>query len=312
MDRRDFLRQMGLSLAAGWAFGRLSAPLTAWAAAPELRLAVMSDAHLKNGDDYCPMAQTLARAVGEINALSSPPDLVLFTGDLTHHGRPDAFDLGKEILSGLLAPLWAVRGEGDDSRDGIASWTKRFGSPRFSFSIRGVHFLGLDTVQRHTKYGPAFEIGSDQHRWLASELVALDSATPLVIVSHAPLARLFFPWQHWTKDAQEITPLLSRFRQVHCLHGHVHGAGVHQVGVSGQRPLAADSLVWPGLLTQNCQLPTASSIHLSMPATAWPLPAAVQGTPATVRPGLGPHGCGWSLVTLRAGAASFHPHLWPA
>jgi 3',5'-cyclic-AMP phosphodiesterase len=312
MDRRNFIKQIGLSLAAGWAFGWLSAPWTAWAAAPDLRLAVLSDAHLKNGDDYCPTAQALAQAVGEINALSPPPDLVLFAGDLAHHGRPDAFDLGQEILSDLPAPLWAVRGEGDGGVGGLASWSQRFGAPRFSFNFKRVHFLGLDTVFRRTPYGPAFEIGAEQLSWLAGELAALDAATPLVIVSHAPLDRLFFPWQQWTQDAQEIKPLLARFRQVLCLHGHAHGAGVHGAKVGGRLSEAANGHGWPGFLTKNRQLPTASPLHLSVPATAWPLPAAVQGTPALMRPGLGPHGCGWSLVTWRAGAASFQPHLWHA
>jgi len=312
MDRRDFIRQVGISLAAGWAFGRLSWPLAAWAAGPELRLAVLSDAHLKNGDDYCPVAQTLARAVGEISTLSPPPDLVFFAGDLAHHGRPDAFDLGQEILSDLPAPLWAVRGEGDDARDGTASWTKRFGPPRFSFSFKGVHFLGLDTAYRPTPYGPAFEIGPEQRHWLTGELADINPATPLVIVSHAPLARLFFPWQQWTQDALEITPFLARFRQVLCLHGHVHGAGVNRAVANNQRSVPSERHDWPGFLTENRQLKTENSYHLSLPATAWPLPAPVLGTPAQMRPGHGPHGCGWSLVTLHAGAASFHPHLWQA
>jgi Icc protein len=312
MDRRDFVRQVGLSLAAGWAFGCLSRPLTAWAAGPELRLAVLSDAHLKNGDDCCPVAQALARAVGEINALSPPPDLVFFAGDLAHHGRPDAFDLGREILSDLSAPLWAVRGEGDCGRHGIALWTRRFGSPRFSFSFKGVHFLGLDTTHHRTPYGQAFELGPEQRSWLAGVLAGIDAATPLVIVSHAPLSRLFFPWQQWTQDALEITPLVARFRQVLCLHGHVHGAGVNRSVASGHGPEASEGNVWPGFLTENRKLKTENPLHLSLPATAWPLPAAVQGTPAQVRPGHGPHGCGWTLLTLHTGAVSCHPHLWQA
>jgi Icc protein len=312
MDRRDFIRQVGLSLAAGWAFGRLSWPLTAWAAGPELRLAVLSDAHLKNADDFCPVARALARAVGEINALSPPPDLVLFTGDLAHHGRPDALDLGREILTDLPAPLWAVRGEGDGGRHGIAPWTKRFGSSRFSFSVRNVHFLGLDTAWHRTPYGPAFEIGPEQHSWLAGELAGIDPATPLVIVSHAPLARLFFPWQQWTQDAPEITPLLARFRQLLFLHGHVHGAGVNRAVGNGQWSVVGESHDWRGFLTENRKLNTENPLHLSLPATAWPLPAAVLGTPAQGRPGHGPRGCGWTLLTLYNGAVSFHPHLWQA
>ena len=117
MDRREFVKQVGLGLAAGWAGGRLSWPLTARAAGPELRLALLADAHLKDGNDRRPEALALARAVAEIRSLSPPPDLVLFAGDLAHRGRPDALDLGREILADLPGALLGGAG-GRGSRPG--------------------------------------------------------------------------------------------------------------------------------------------------------------------------------------------------
>jgi 3',5'-cyclic-AMP phosphodiesterase len=191
--RRNFIRQMGIGLAMCWAFDRLSWPLKTLGAGPKLCLALLADAHLKDGDNRRTEAQALARAVSEIKAVKPLPDLVLFAGDLAHKGRPDALDLGREILSDLPAPLWAVRGEGDCGRGDDAPWLRRFGSPWFSRSYRGVHFLGLDTSLCPTLHGLAFEMGAAQRSWLARELAALYPATPLVIVSHAPLARLFLP-----------------------------------------------------------------------------------------------------------------------
>ena len=52
--------------------------------------------------------------------------------------------------------------------------------------------------------------------------------------------------------------------------------------------------------------------HVGLPATAWPRPLAVQGTPGTQRPGRGPRGCGWALVTLSATTRHFQPYLWQA
>jgi Icc protein len=363
MDRRDFIRQMGLGLVAGWAFGRLSWPWQAQAYTPQLRLALLADAHLKSGADHCPEAQALARAVAEINALTPPPDLVLFAGDLAHKGRPDALDLGREILTDLASPLWTVRGEGDLGRGGTAPWVRRFGPPRFSRTYQGVHFLGLDTAWRDTPHGPAFEMGPAQRQWLATELAALDSATPLVIVSHPPLARLYLPWQQWTKDTPEIAPLLARFRQVLCLHGHTHAAELAHVGVApvavrsqgaelqGKLPpipaMAKAAIIVSQLSTQgecsesppltkedlggfvgtlindnkfqsfewdaeNRQPKIGNPLHISLPATAWPHPQAIQGTPAIVRPGLAPHGCGWTLLTLSHLNVRVQPHLWQA
>ncbi len=211
MERREFVKQVGLGLAAGWAMGRLSWPFSAWAAGPELRLALLADAHLKDGNDRRPEAIALARAVAEIRQLSPPPSLVLFAGDLAHRGRPDALDLGKEILGDLPGPCWAVRGEGDHGPGGNAAWVRRWGEPRFSRAFQGFHLLGLDTALKFRAGGPVFEIGADQRQWLARELAALSPATPLIILSHAPLRRIFHPWQQWTGDAGGSGPLLARF-----------------------------------------------------------------------------------------------------
>ena len=71
MDRREFVKRVGVGLAAGWAGARLSWPWPARAAGPELRLALLADAHLKDGDDRRPEARALARSVAEIRP-SSP------------------------------------------------------------------------------------------------------------------------------------------------------------------------------------------------------------------------------------------------
>jgi Icc protein len=295
MNRREFIKQMGLGLAAGWFAGRLSWPRAALADEPGLRLALLADAHLKDGRASSFEARSLARAVAEINTLTPQPDLVLMAGDLAHKGRPDALDLGKEILADLPVPFWAVRGEGDQGPAGSA-WVRRFGEPYFSRSHRGCQIIGLDLGLAYR--GRGFEIGAAQRQWLAQELAALDPATPLVILSHAPLARLFYPWRQWTGDAPAIAPLLSRFRQVVCLHGHTHvaggsGPGLEMANFAGNRI-------------------SESRNHLSLPATAWSLPLAVQGTPAHLRPGPGPLGCGWALVTLSPTSCHCQPHLWQA
>jgi 3',5'-cyclic AMP phosphodiesterase CpdA len=315
MDRREFVKQVGLGLAAGWAAGRLAWPFTARAADPEVRLALLADAHLKDGNDRRPGALALARAVREIGKLSPPPELVLFAGDLAHRGRPDALDLGREILADLPAPVWAVCGEGDHGPRGNSAWVRRWGAPWFSRAWRGFHLIGLDTSLVPAAGGPVFELGAVQRRWLARELALLSPATPLVIVSHAPLARLFHPWQQWTGDAPEVARLLGQFTQVLCLHGHVHGVGVGNAGVRGQGSGVrnndeVDNDSCNCSLTGNRKPETGN--HLSLPATAWPRPLAVQGTPATPRPGLGPGGCGWALASLSPTSHHFRPYLWQA
>ena len=173
------------------------------------------------------------------SASSAPrPDLVLFAGDLAHRGRPDALDLGREILADLPGPCWAVRGEGDHGPGGNSAWVRRWGEPWFSRAFRGFQLIGLDTALTPGAGGPVFEIGAAQRRWLARELARLSPATPLIILSHAPLARLFHPWQQWTGDAPAVVRQLGQFSQVLCLHGHVHGTGVREPGqgIDGKIP----------------------------------------------------------------------------
>jgi 3',5'-cyclic-AMP phosphodiesterase len=351
MDRREFVRRVGLGLAAGWVGARLSWPWPAVAAGPEVRLALLADAHLKDGNGRRPEAQALARAVAEIRALSPRPDLVLFAGDLAHRGRPDALDLGREILTDLPGPYWAVRGEGDHGPGGNSAWGRRWGEPWFSRAFRGFQVLGLDTALTPGAHGPVFEIGAAQRQWLVRELARLAPATPLIILSHAPLARLFHPWQQWTGDAPAVVRRLGQFSQVLCLHGHVHGAGISGQGWGGDEeippipPLEKGGKVaglfgaaggWTasppvpkgdlggfsgGRLAFNNFNPGAAGRasrklqtgnHVSLPATAWPRPLAIQGTPGTQRPGRGPRGCGWALVTLSAATRHFQPYLWQA
>jgi hypothetical protein len=87
MQRREFLRLLGLGLAGACTVTQVSWPLEGAAALDlEPRLACLADAHLLDGDERRPAAQALARAVTELRGLKPAPDLVLFAGDLAHNG----------------------------------------------------------------------------------------------------------------------------------------------------------------------------------------------------------------------------------
>lgn len=332
MNRRDFLKDFGLTLAAAWAISHLPLPRPAEAGAPILRLALLADAHLKSGDPAHPEARLLARAVAEIRAITPAPDLVLFAGDLAHDGNAKALALGREILSDLHAPLLLVRGEGDGPAEGYTSWNRLFSDTRFAHHIQGINIIGIDTAWRQTPRGPAFALGESQCCWLAAELSRLDPALPLIILSHAPLTPIFQPWQQWTADAPRLAPLLARFRQVVCLHGHVHEAGVRDQGSGARlgardqgsgvrkewsvaRDQGSETNRWANFV-KNPSFPTKNqkpeTKDLPIPATAWPLPSPLQGTPHRLTPGLAPHGCGWSLMQVQGRSWTYAPRLWEA
>jgi len=299
MERREFVQRLTFGLAAGWAFSRWGWLRSAQAAPLPPRLALLADAHLKDGDARRPEARALARAVAEIRRAFPAPDLVLFAGDLAHDGNTKALALGKEILAHLPAPLVAVMGEGDLAGAGAAAWRRLFGESRFSRRYSGFHLLGLHTSLAPSPQGPVFVVGKEQRDWLAHELARLDPNLPLIILTHAPLVEIFRPWQQWTAEAAEVVDLLAPFSRVYCFHGHVHQEAVsYQLSDFSNDSRGSDK----SFLTEN---------H-SLPATAWPLPSPLQGTPAASRPGMGPRGCGWSLITLRDGSLQYQPQVWRA
>jgi hypothetical protein len=182
-----------------------------------------------------------------------------------------------------------------------------------------LQILGLYTAWCPGPGGPGFYLGEAGRRRLAQELARLDPAAPLLVLSHAPLGLVFRPWHQWTGDAREILDLLSRFSRVLLVHGHCHASSCQPSAVSCQQlqdnnwqSKGGSNGSWvSGLIeeTKNVKRKTKNS-HLSLPATAWPLPSPLLGTPARLRPGLGTHGCGWSLASLRGGALEVSHRLW--
>jgi len=326
-------------MAAGWVYQGWpgSFPLARAAAQPlNLGIACLADAHLPDGNPSRPEALSLARAVAEIRSLTPVPRLALLAGDLAHDGDASALALGREILSDLPMPILAVRGEGDGS-PGKGDGGQLFGKSRFFYTCEGVNLLGLDTVWQDGPYGPGFTLGEAQPRWLAEILVRVDPAIPLIVLSHAPLTPIYRPWGQWTVDSGPLLDQLTRFEQVLCLHGHVHhGGGVfaHGQATPGKSPPPLVGGGWgereispwpgPGLarFTPSPTLPHQRGgsedgawrgfQHVSLPATSWPLPSPLAGTPQKLRPGLGPRGCGWAFLSQGGGQSQFRQVLWQA
>lgn len=338
IQRREFLHKLGVGLAGAWALGHGLRPRPAAAAVPSRRLAFLADAHLVDGGEGRGQARALARTVAELRALRPAPDLVLFAGDLADNGHPAALALGKEILSDLPAPVLMLMGEGDAAADGGACWRRLFGKPWFSYSLpptpqappppdgdrehgslpgpahlahsfpktetprqKTLQVIGLHTAMRPGPGEPGFRVGAAGRRWLGRRLAGLDPDSPLLLLSHAPLDLIYRPWQQWTQDGPEVLALLRPFREILCLHAHTHWGGVRGQGSEVGQDDACDQI----LLTANEKRQTKNRlISVSLPATSWPRPQALQGTPATPVPGLGPRGCGWLL--LAAGPSSSH------
>src|SRR3954467_264841 len=208
-DRRKFLQLSGMSIGVGALF-QFAPPLFGESAeimrqfgkkngeaiAP-FSFVQLSDAHVGFNGPPDPLGtKAFERAVDMINALPQRPDLVLFTGDLTHDTEDrdvhaQRMKQFQEISKKMNVPLIkCVPGEHDAGLDSGALYREFFGETHYSFDHRGVHFVALDNVTRAKP-----EVGVEQLAWLKKDLARFTKTAPIVIFTHRPLFDLRPDWE---------------------------------------------------------------------------------------------------------------------
>jgi 3',5'-cyclic AMP phosphodiesterase CpdA len=235
MDRRKFLTVSGVSLGVG-ALYTMAPRLVGAAEGAELarqlgrqngerpapfRVFQLSDTHV--GWDGALGTQAFERAVEVVNSLTPGPDLVLFTGDLTHDTEKTGEHAARmqrfrEIAGRLNVPkVYHVPGEHDAGLDGGELYRSVFGETFYSFDHKGFHFVALDNVSRAKP-----EVGADQRAWLAKDLARFPKTAPIVVFTHRPLFDLRPDWEWFTSDGDDVMNLLAPYENVTVLYGHIH------------------------------------------------------------------------------------------
>jgi 3',5'-cyclic AMP phosphodiesterase CpdA len=193
---------------------------------PALRFAQVSDSHIGfTGKANPDVAGSFTHAIDRINTLGYEPDFVIHTGDLTHLATPGQFDQVKQMMSGLRTQhVFTVPGEHDSIDDGGQKYRSAFGAGTrgdgwYSFDIAGVHVIALVNTLNLKKLG---HLGADQLDFVAKDVAALSSDTPIIVFSHIPLFAMYPDWGWGTDDAAQALSHLRRFSSVTCLNGHVH------------------------------------------------------------------------------------------
>ena len=232
IDRRNFLSCMawaGTGLLWTMAGGVPTSQLfgaTAKPAAGEFSFVQISDSHIGfNKAANQDVAGTLQLAIDKINALPATPDFLLHTGDITQTARAAEFDTAQQILTHSRATeIHYVPGEHDTAADDGALYLERFGhdtqgSGWYSFTHKGVHFVGLNNSRQVDAMGA---LGAEQLAWLKQDLAGLTASTPVVVFAHIPLWMVYPQWGWGTKDGAEALGYLKRFGSVTVLNGHIH------------------------------------------------------------------------------------------
>jgi hypothetical protein len=258
MDRRNFLRIAGASLGFG-ALYRVAPALAAGGEAGDVARSLsrrngeavtpfsfvqLSDTHVGfSGPPNPTGTRAFERAVEVVNRLPAPPDLVLFTGDLTHdtedrREHAERMRRFQRIAGGLrVRERRMVPGEHDAGLDGGALYREHFGDSSYSFDHRGVHFVALDNVSRAKP-----EVGPERIAWLRGDLARYAPTTPIVVFTHRPLFDLKPEWEWFTRDGDEVMKVLWPYENVTVLYGHIHREHVHEDPRC--RHVAARSLVF--------------------------------------------------------------------
>jgi 3',5'-cyclic AMP phosphodiesterase CpdA len=199
----------------------------------------LSDTHV--GWDGALGTRAFERAVEIVNSLAPAPDIVLFTGDLTHDTEApgehaERMRRFQEIAGRLkVAQVHHVPGEHDAGLDGGELYRSVFGPTFYSFDHKGFHFIALDNVSRARP-----EVGAEQRAWLAKDLSRFPKTMPIVVFTHRPLFDLRPDWEWFTSDGDDVMRLLAPYQNVTVLYGHIHREDHRAVGSA--RMLAASSL----------------------------------------------------------------------
>src|SRR5713101_8050587 len=238
IDRRGFLKCMAWAgtgtfclmqggVLKSYSLSRL-AELDPSAMKGELSFAQISDSHMGFSKPANPdVVATLKAAVEKINALKTPPEFLLHTGDISHLAKPEEFDNVDQILKGASAKnVFFVPGEHDVIGDDGKQYLDRYGKGSkgagwYSFDKKGVHFVGLVNVL-NLKAGGLGSLGTEQLEWLEEDLKPLTASTPVIVFAHIPLWAVYPQWGWGTEDSAQALSYLKRFGSVSVLNGHIH------------------------------------------------------------------------------------------
>ena len=243
MHRREFLKISGMSLGAGALIsvapamgspvgqrvrhwfrrqnGEEPAPFT---------LVQLSDAHVGfSGPPNPTGTKALEQAIEIVNGLKVQPDLILFTGDLTHESETPGehakrMQTFKSITSRLRATkIMHVPGEHDAALDKGDLYRQFFGETYYSFDHKGVHFIALDNVSRGKPV-----VGAEQIDWLKRDIARYPTTAPIIVFTHRPLFDLRPDWEWFTRDGHQVLDVLAPYENVTVLYGHIHRHDVHE------------------------------------------------------------------------------------
>lgn len=200
--------------------------------APATRTIVhIADTHLRAGNallgDRFDTERTLAATMAQVERLGVKPDAVVFAGDLTEDGEPEAYARLREIVDPVAARLGApvvwIAGNHDERpemrRDllGLEPTQEPIDSV---WDLGGLRLIALDTSVPGWHHG---ELAPSQLAWLRRELETPAPLGTIVAMHHPPLpTHLAFFDILELRDQSKLADALRGSDVRAILAGHLH------------------------------------------------------------------------------------------
>ena len=254
LSRRRFLTLLGATGVSASVTPSLLAAAVPSAATPSAQVQepftflFVTDAHLQpelNGVVGTDMAFKKARAVkadfaingGDhvFDSLAVPKQRALTLFDLYDKTEQDLgvkvyHTIGNHDVLGIYPASGIAQ---DDPLYGKKLFEQRFGKLYYSFDHKGHHFIVLDSIGITQDRAYEGRIDAAQLQWLAADLAALPSGTPVIVSVHIPLVTAFgaytpeqtvAPTHHSLSvaNANQVLDLFAGHNVLGVLQGHTH------------------------------------------------------------------------------------------
>jgi len=194
-------------------------------------VAQISDPHVASAggkfDRLLATTEHLTRAVAHLNALRPRPDVVLLTGDLVEHGRPDEYRRLRDVLAPLAMPVLVIPGNHDDRANLVRAFDDHAYLPRdggflqYTVDDWPVRLVALDTVVPGESGG---RLCADRLAWLDARLGEAPGRPTLVFMHHPPFATGIVAMDAMgLEDPAALAAVLRRHPHVEGVAcGHIH------------------------------------------------------------------------------------------
>ncbi|MBB5216484.1 phosphodiesterase [Parapusillimonas granuli] len=202
-------------------------------------IAQISDLHIQLGgqnEHLISAHRHLATCVDALNALLPRPDLVVATGDLTEHGKPEEYQVLKQELDRLAMPFILIAGNHDDPATLRAGFPEhhwmRDAEPFLQYTIDTwpLRIVALDTTLPRRGDGGLCDARLE---WLAQTLAEQPDRPTLILMHHPPFETGIRRMDELglLQGREAFARVIEPYRNIErILCGHLHRSIVCRVG----------------------------------------------------------------------------------